>query len=231
MKDRQKSVTDTAVQEFKDHVLVPQIAEGVVRSWLVHKEGTGIFHFWVVVLPYTVAVMGDIGDNIINVSDRDSLSWVLGVCGREPAYYDYAASKIRTGARTFDIHRGKAWLEEELKHHEECAKPDADGDADAYYVGKAKKIKGILEDLKHIENEDHTTFYELCQMADLEPEDVGYDYTHEHYWTIECLRAFARLYLKQEELERATFKGRLLQKWLKLKVQWSLWGKERPHAS
>lgn len=184
---RQQQIAHGAIDAFKNHQLAKKVDNGDgIQVWLCQQPGTGSFHFWVTVLPHTIVVSGDIGDNILNVSDRNSLGWAVGVCG-ETTSYDYAASKIRTGWKTFDPDKGREWLHYLLD--------------EGYYedAGKIAEIREILEDSPWVWEDDPSghAFYKACHEAELDPEDIAHDYTEGHYWTIECLRTFSRLYREQ----------------------------------
>jgi len=179
MTPRNESVSRTAADAFVNHVLIPKVVEGEVRSWLVKAPGTGIYHFWVTILPRTIIVSGDIGDAILNVSSEDPLHWVRSVCGPErKTDYGYVASKIRTGERhTFDDRLAEEFLKELLV------------DADDEMKEKVKRIKESY----HSDDDSGNSFFNACYHEDIDLEGAASDYPADRYWTVECLRTFARL--------------------------------------
>ena len=46
--------------------------------WYCGEQGTGIYHFRVIMVPGRIIVTGDIGDMILKVNHRKPLRWALG---------------------------------------------------------------------------------------------------------------------------------------------------------
>lgn len=188
MTPRLESVKHLAMEAFKDHVLKPKVTEGEVRAWLVQQPGAGIYHFWVTLLPRTIIISGDIGDAIMNVSSLDPLHWIRAVCGPHPdreTDYSYVASKIRTGEqRTFDYRLAERFLATFVDESGEDSPAER-----AVLQERVDRIRAA----SRMDYESGSSFYQACYEEGIELEGAAADYPADRYWTVECLRTFARL--------------------------------------
>jgi hypothetical protein len=90
-KDARETVVMLAKESFAKHV----VAEVGTNEWRCSAPGTWMHGFYVIARPGYVMVYGDIGDWILQHSDRDSVAWLRGAA-RD---YDYLCGKIRTGEK------------------------------------------------------------------------------------------------------------------------------------
>jgi len=184
MTPRLENVKHFAEEAFKNHVLEPKVTEGEVRSWLIREPGTGIYLFWVTLLPHTIIVSGDVGDAILNVSNNDPLPWIRYLKDN-PTDYHYVASKIRTGeSRTFDARLAEEFLKDYV---------EGSGEEDPEEIEKLKKKVASIRQNWDSDDESGNSFYGACYKHEVDTDGCVSDYPADRYWTVECLRTFARL--------------------------------------
>lgn len=101
MDDRNRDrAKEDAERDFADHLLV----EEAPGRWRCNRPGTMIYGFWVLVAPFHIIVIGDIGDLILRCSDRNSLAW------------------LRISVDSHDYVLGKAqWEDKEFRPEQACA--------------------------------------------------------------------------------------------------------------
>lgn len=75
-----------AEADLAEHVITPE-GEG---RWRFAKPGTGICAARIIVAPFNVIVVGDLGEAVLYLSDRDALEWLRRADDRE-----YMLGKIR----------------------------------------------------------------------------------------------------------------------------------------
>jgi hypothetical protein len=91
-----EQVAGYAQASFRDHV-AQQLGPG---EWLCKKPGTGIYHFFVISRSGTLIVYGDIGEWILQMSEKDPTRWLPGAI-RSPGYFfeKMRAADISGGGR------------------------------------------------------------------------------------------------------------------------------------
>ncbi len=99
-----------AEKEFAGHVL---LEEGQGR-WHCGVPGTMMYSFRVIIAPYYVVLLGDLGDLVLNCSDADSLRWL-----RTASHVEYLLSKARHPDRTFCEDEPQAYLATMLAEHDD----------------------------------------------------------------------------------------------------------------
>lgn len=104
---QRKTIAALAKESFADHV-VTELGPG---EWRCAAPGTWMHGFVVIARPCYVIVYGDIGDWVIQHSDRDSVGWLQ----RAARDYEYLCGKIRAGEkRRFYVGDAIAHLEQEI---------------------------------------------------------------------------------------------------------------------
>lgn len=184
MKRTAEEVRATALQEFKDHKITTlfqrSASTGDCGMWRCAKPGTGIMAFTVAIMPGGyIVIAGDIGDNILHVSDQsiDSIiSWILGSLNSR----EYQLSKVQPvcrGAMTkFSSDAAMAQVQDMAENGEEK---------------EAAKIRESW-DSGDIEEDEWWRLYSEASPGNDIPD--CHEPTPDALWSLECLRLFAQLY-------------------------------------
>jgi hypothetical protein len=88
-KDHYSVIEELARRDFAEHRLEKR-CEGGSWWWRCAKPGSVFHSFNIACFPGYIVVWGDIGDTVLQISDRDSLAWLLTADSR-----DYFLSKVR----------------------------------------------------------------------------------------------------------------------------------------
>lgn len=184
-KSNRADITEVARESLANHRLVPEQTEGPVRMWYCGEPGTGIYSFRVIAAPFMILVYGDIGDYMLQASERDLIPWLRGAVKSE----HYLISKF--------VHKQEVYLPEEA---DLLLKGLAREYADDDYSGGLQKIGQIRSNW----NKDYDGFDKFAEefvCAGFESELLKSvtDFESDIYWTVECLKKFVDLYATQEE--------------------------------
>jgi hypothetical protein len=179
--DVRRDIAAFAAEAFANHV-VTQNGPG---EWRCAKPGTGVNGFHVLCRPFYVVVWGDLGDWILQCSDRDTLGWLRGSV-RSP---DYLLGKCRAGEVTC-FYSGDAW--DHLNHEvgarqQELAEGQTAGDDMDPELARLVAIQDQLDENDDFSEHDwHQAWYDHGQgevSACRGPSSGG-------CWLVEALRWF-----------------------------------------
>lgn len=174
-----KQIAGYAQESFKNHV--PELLGP--GEWLCKKPGTGIYHFFVISRPGTLIVYGDIGEWILQMSEKDPTRWIPGAI-RSPGYFfeKMRAADISGGGRDeFYVKDAIA----DLRHR--AAEAREDGREDGGVSGRAL---GALEEI----DEDELTHERFCGVLyDQGCDEIGHmgvGPSGRSLWLLEAMKWF-----------------------------------------
>ena len=115
---RVNQIRQRAADAFAQHETSMQLNDGVFRSWLCKRPGTGIYAFRVTTWPGHLAVTGDIGELIV-ARLHDMLKWVPGAIDSIQYFAEKVPQAIPTREYDADVAREAVQHEIELARESE----------------------------------------------------------------------------------------------------------------
>lgn len=163
-----QDVRQRADETFAAHVLRVEQGVGPVRMYRCARPGTGMYSYRVVCGPGFVVVTGDIGDRILNCSDRDTVAWLKGA--RHDL--DYVCGKM--------THRPREFLGDMAEEYlDELASESAD---------VAARVRELWRD-----DDSEGAWLAACYEANLDDPPRCVDHDFESQWIAHALRRFCDL--------------------------------------
>lgn len=187
-------IEELAKDAFAKHALEKRADDRGTWWWRCSKPGTGNQAFNVATFPCYVMVWGDLGDAIFQVSDRDSLKWLLMASCR-----DYALGKVRAtdGAK-------KQFMDGDARDYLDQAEGEAVVDGRA---STAKHIRDIRERWGEItddgEEEGHAWHRAWFDAGDCDPPRCE-AWAGSLCWIWEAVKTFRRLHAGHELIAQMT---------------------------
>lgn len=169
-----------ADKDFAAHRLTVEQGDGPARMFRCARPGTGIYSFRVVFGPGFVVVTGDIGDRILNCSDRDTLAWARG----SRLDLDYVCGKMTEKPREFIGGMADEYLEQLA----------AEG-----YADLAARVRGLWRD-----DDSADAWLSACYEANVDDPPPCTDHEFESQWIAHALRRFCELYEATQQPEATT---------------------------
>lgn len=191
-------VKELAEKDFANHVIT-KVAD---ERWLCRNPGSSSYWFFVIVVPGTVIIYGDVGECILQMYERSTLAtlaWIRGSCDS----WDYVLGKMHRPPKTFFPGDAIAYLEDMVKNEEEENAEDDNGEPVELADRKPAASRPILEeaiDLAKCGELNQHTWGGICGENNFEGEVYGVPekWDSDCYWSIHALRTFIRLH----DLER-----------------------------
>jgi hypothetical protein len=193
-KEARETVQRLAKDAFKDHVMS---GEGDGR-WLCKRPGTGVYHFRLITAPGAVMVIGDLGEFVLRISDRDPIPWLRGSVNS----FDYLVEKVqasRNPKEEFYPVDCLRWLREYAGGHEkEPTKRNRSERRDM-----AEALREARTAHQHREFHEHEWF-RIAQDHNIDDVyDVGRYPSSDMVWLAELLKCFIRLHDASQLTEAA----------------------------
>ena len=166
-----------AEDAFKDHVLAK---EGDGR-WYCGKPDTGIYSFRVISAPRCIFLYGDLGDLVLQPSDRDALAWLRG-CIKS---LDYVLGKATKPEREFLPAEVEAWLKQD--------EAEAAEEEDGRHRDRVTKLRDLWRECKY--EDDRSLAWRRVYVeatGDCEPPACD-DWSAQMLWQYHALAKFCQL--------------------------------------
>lgn len=179
-------IRELSDKAFAEHLITPELDQGVFRSWLCKRQGSSTYWFRITTIPGSLILTGDLGSLVVT-RERDMVPWCRGSV--DSTHY-FAEKCDSDKLKVFCPEVVKEWIAEQrayLDEHEDSMDPE-----------DLQLQREQLDEAE--ENVDDTDWRHLAEIVEdcIDPGDPPRwdDWDPQFLWRRDAVRWFVRNVLK-----------------------------------